>query len=163
MGTRYQGTPKERRALDAYIKLSRASESLMARLSAKLAAHDLTMSQFGVLEVLYHLGPLCQRDLGKKLLKSGGNITLVIDNLERRGLVERIRDRRDRRYVSVHLTEAGRALIEKVLPAHVAAIVEELSVLSPREQEALGALCKRVGLGQEADSAGEDRGRSRAR
>ena len=145
MPTHHRGTDEERRALDAYIKLVRASESLAARLAPQLDAAGLTISQFGALEALYHLGPLCQRDLAAKLLKSGGNITLVVDNLEKRGLVRRQRERDDRRFITVHLTDAGQALIERVFPAHVAALVAEMGVLSGDEQVELGRLCKKLG------------------
>jgi MarR family 2-MHQ and catechol resistance regulon transcriptional repressor len=76
----------------------------MARLAQSGSIENLTISQFGVLETLYHLGAMCQTEIGSKLLRSGGNITLVIDNLEKQGLVRRQRDTEDRRLVNIHLT-----------------------------------------------------------
>lgn len=146
MGSHYPGTECEVRALNTYIKLLRAAESLNARMSQKVAAHHLTLSQFGVLESLCHLGPLPQCKLGEKLLKSSGNITMVVDNLEKLGLVERRRDSQDRRVVTVYLTAEGRGLIERIFPEHVAVIVEEMRVLDEGEQEQLGQLCRKVGL-----------------
>ena len=134
------------RALNTYTKLMRAAESVTGRVNRFMAAADLTISQFGVLEALYHKGPLCQRDIAAKILKSTGNITLVIDNLEKHGLVRRERDNADRRYLTVHLTDAGTTLIAKTFTDVEAAIVTEMAVLSPREQELLGALCKKLGL-----------------
>lgn len=145
MPTHYQGTPKERLALDTFIKLTRAAESFTSRLAQHGTAGKLTPSQFGVLETLYHLGTLCQRDLGSKLLKSSGNITMVIDNLEKRGLVKRQRDSEDRRMVQVSLTQLGKQEITRLLPGQVAAIVAEMSALSPEEQETLGRLCRKLG------------------
>ncbi|MCL4297540.1 MAG: MarR family transcriptional regulator [Anaerolineae bacterium] len=145
MPTHYRGTDQEVLALDTFIKLSRASDALMARLSHRGTMLNLTVSQFGVLETLYHLGPLSPGDLSTKLLKSGGNITLVIDNLEKQGLVQRERDPEDRRMIIVSLTPAGRDLIGRLLPQHVAAITEELSCLTPEEQKILGALCRKLG------------------
>lgn len=145
MGTRYQGTPAEVRALDAFIKLVRAADSVSSRIHRHLDASQLTISQFGVLEAIYHLGPLTQRELGAKLLKSGGNMTLVIDNLEKRQLAKRDRQTDDRRCILVHLTEQGRALIEEVFPRHVAAVVQEMGLLSAAEQEELARLCRRLG------------------
>jgi len=153
MPTRHSGTPEEKRALDAYIKLMRAAESVTQRVHRHLGAEQLTVSQFGTLEALYHLGPLCQKDLGEKLLKSGANVTVVVDNLEKRGLVRRERGAEDRRYVSVHLTDAGRSLIQKVFPRHVAGIVEELAALSAPEQESLGELCRKLGRREPGVSA----------
>ena len=148
MGTHYDGRPAEVRALDAYIKLTRAVSSVGAHLAPALAAAGLTPTQLGVLEALLHLGPLGQRVLGDKLLMSGGNITTVVDNLEARGLVRRERSSDDRRQVTVHLTPEGRRLITKVFPNHVRAIVEAFSALTPGEQEALGRLAKKLGLSQ---------------
>jgi MarR family 2-MHQ and catechol resistance regulon transcriptional repressor len=146
MGTRYRGRAAEVRALDAYIKLLRATRSVTARLERTLANEGVTDTQFGALEALYHLGPLCQRELGKKLLKSGANVTTVIDNLEKRGLVQRVRQSDDRRFVAVHLTAEGRALVQRVLPLHVAGVVDAFSGLQPPEQEQLDRLCKKLGL-----------------
>jgi len=146
MGTHYHGRAAEVRALDAYIKLARATTSVGVRLSRPLAEAGLTPTQLGVVEALLHLGPLGQRVLGDKLLMSGGNITTVVDNLERRGLVRRERRGDDRRHVTVHLTPEGRRLISRVFPGHVAAIVEAFSALSAAEQVQLGRLAKKLGL-----------------
>ena len=147
MPTHYQGTPDEIRSLNTFIRFSRAYESFMSRLKNYGSLGDLTLSQFGVLESLYHLGPMCQGEVSSKLLKSTGNITLVLDNLEKRSLIRRQRDQEDRRMVMISLTPTGEELIAKVLPVHVAAIEDELSVLSSEEQEIFGALCKKLGLG----------------
>ncbi|GFE60946.1 MarR family winged helix-turn-helix transcriptional regulator [Geobacter sp. AOG2] len=134
------------RALNTYTKLMRAAESVTSRVGRTMGASDLTISQFGVLEALLHKGPLCQRDIAAKILKSTGNITLVIDNLEKRGLVRRERTNEDRRYLTIQLTEHGLELIQDVFTRVEAAIVEEMQVLTNDEQEALGGLCKKLGI-----------------
>ena len=145
MGTRYLGTQEQVLALDTFIKLVRATDSVSNRIHRHLAETDLTVSQFGVLEALFHLGPLYQRDLAEKLLKSGGNMTLVIDNLEKRELVKREREVDDRRCIKVCLTQKGHQLISRIFPSHVAAVVNEIGILTPDEQEELGRLCRKVG------------------
>ena len=146
MGTRYQGTPAEVRALNTYLKLLRAAGSTSARLNGLLADAGVTESQFAVLEALYHLGAMHQCQLAEKLQRTGGNITLVVDNLEKRGLVRRQREAADRRYITVYLTPAGQRLVKQVLPRHVANIVAQLSVLTTAEQDELGRLCRKLGL-----------------
>ncbi len=145
MATKYRGTRAEVRALDAYIKLTRAAESVSDRVNRHLNDYGLTPSQFGVLEALYHLGTLSQVEVAHKLLLSTGNITTVLQNLQKCGLIERQRDPDDQRYVRVSLTAKGRARVTEVLPAHVATIVEDLSILAPAEQETLAHLCRKVG------------------
>ncbi len=146
MGTHHKGTKKEVTALNTYIKLVRSVESLNQRLYPFLTKHSLTESQFAVLEALYHIGPLNQRELSTKLLRSPGNITMVIDNLERRKFVKRERGELDRRHYIIHLTSAGKEFISKIFPEHLQAIVNELGVLSESEHCDLQKMCRKIGL-----------------
>lgn len=145
MPTHYKGNEEERRALGVFIKLMRAAESVASRTDSAIVAAGLTVSQFGVLETLYHLGPMMCSQLADKHLKSRNNFTTVIDNLEKAKLVKRKRDQADRRVVMVDLTEEGRDLIQRVLPEHVRAVVQDISVLTPVEQEQLEILLRRLG------------------
>lgn len=148
MATRHQGSAAEKRALDAYIKLRRAVNALGLRENGVMRAAGLTESQFGALEALLHLGPLCQHELAGKVLKSAGNMTTVVDNLERRGLVERRRDGEDRRVVTVQLTDSGRDLVREVFPRVVEVLVDAFSALSATEQQQLAVLCRRLGTAE---------------
>jgi len=145
MGTRHQGAIEEINALNAFIKLQRSAESVSTRVHAVLP-DSLTITQFGVLEALHHLGPLCQSELAEKLLKSGGNLTLVVDNLEKAGFVLRERDASDRRFVVVRLTDKGNAFIKTLFPKVVANVTREMNALSSTELADLGRLCKKIGL-----------------
>lgn len=149
MPTHFDGTRAEIRTLDTFIKLTRCTNALLARLADRATLADLTASQFAVVEALFHLGPLTQGEISRKVLKSVSDITTVVDNLERAGLVNRQRGAQDRRVIHVHLTEAGKTRLETILPRHVAALVEEFSVLSESEQETLAALCRKLGKGME--------------
>ena len=151
MPTHYQGSKREVQALNAYIPLLRAVDTLTSRGTARLEAAGVTPGQFAVLEALLHLGPLCQRELGQKLLRAGGNITMVVDNLEKQGWVRRVRGRDDRRFVAVHLTEKGKRLIQRIFPEHAAAVSKEMSCLSADEQKALRQLCRKLGLGNQKE------------
>src|SRR5271156_4135372 len=136
MPTHFQGDAETVRALSAYINLIRACDSTVAKTTAHLAGSGLTMGQFAVLEALLHLGPMCQHTLAEKLLRSGGNITLVGDNLEKPGWGRRGRQKADRRKILIHLTAGGRRLISWVFPLHAKEIEKEMSCLDTREQEA---------------------------
>ncbi|MEX0995183.1 MAG: MarR family transcriptional regulator [Balneolaceae bacterium] len=145
MGTHYKGSRDEVITLNAFIKLMRATETVNNRLNRHLAENNLTVSQFGTLEALLHLGPLNQSSIGEKLLKSGGNITMVIDNLAKNGYVKRERDPEDRRSVIIHLTEKGKSFIRDFFPRHLSKIKEEFSVLTINEKEELARICKKLG------------------
>jgi MarR family transcriptional regulator, 2-MHQ and catechol-resistance regulon repressor len=146
MPTHYEGTDKERLALDTYIKLQRAAETSLARTTAHLSDCDLTTSQFAILEALYHLGTLSQGELANKVLRSASNISIVLKTIEKRGLIERERDPADNRYMRVQITEKGRALIASFFDRHVAGIVAEMNALTAEEQTELGRLCRKLGL-----------------
>ena len=148
MPTHFDGSSTECLALDSFIKLVRAADSVSSQVNEHLREHGLTVSQFGVLEALYHLGVLNQSDLAQKLLKSTGNLTTVVDNLAKQGLVERRRCTEDRRVVYIHLTDVGRETIASILPSHVAGVVDAFSVLSPHEQTELGGLLRQLGKGK---------------
>lgn len=145
MGTHFKGAAAEVRALGAYIKLARCTATVAASIDARLRKRGFTENQFGALEALLHLGPLALCDLGRKLLTSRPNVTLVVDQLEGRGLVRRVRSKEDRRSIAVHLTPEGRRLIAMEFPSHAAAIAEAFSSLTAAEQVELGRLCRKLG------------------
>jgi len=155
MGTRHQGSKAETLALDAYLKLLRAAESVSARALVVLP-ESLTLTQFAALEALHHLGPLYQSELATKLLKSGGNLTLVVSNLERAGLVTRTRDANDRRFIKVDLTTKGRRFIGILFPKVAANLAREFAILSSRDQHALARISKRLGIGRAQPAFGTD-------
>lgn len=136
---------KAGQALATYTVLVRGTESATSRIHKYLDELGLTISQFGVLEALYHLGPLCQKDLASKILKTSGNLTMVIDNLEKSALVRRLKDEADGRVWNISLTDAGRKLIARIFPKHAAIVEREMAVLSQAEQKTLAKLCKKLG------------------
>ena len=147
MATKYRGPENQVRALNAFITLARASEAVAARLHRDLAGKRLTTSQFGVIEALLHLGPLCQGELAGKLLRSGASMTSVVEGLEKRGLVVRQRTEEDKRFVRVALTGKGRRLIQEIFPAHAETVTRLFSLLTEEEQEQLRRLCRKLGIG----------------
>lgn len=144
---KFNRLPKQQRdALNLYVKLMRASNIVTGRIHRHLAQDNLTLSQFAVLEALYHLGPMSQSQLGEKILKSNANLTTVVDTLEKKGLVVRKRSEDDRRKITVHLIASGQKLIAKVFPRHAQVVSEELGFLSVKEQTQLTDLLKRFQL-----------------
>ena len=138
--------PEVEEAVRAYVKLMRAARAVTASLETTLAAEGLTGTQLGVLEAVLHKGPLTHRELGRKLLISAGNMTDVVDKLEGRALVRRVRDAADRRLVRVQLTPRGRALIGKVFPRHAANIARAMRGLDRNQLRRLGALLRSLGM-----------------
>ena len=132
-------------SLRLWIALARAYGTVHKAVSHRVADYDLTTAQFGVLEALHHLGPLTLGDLAEKLLVTGGNVTYVMDRLQREGLVTRRRCSTDRRVVWAELTEDGSHLIEQVFPYHAEFIRDLLGGLAADERETLRQLLKKLG------------------
>ncbi len=136
---------QERLALSTYVKLMRAANSARNHASRSLSGAHLTLTQFAVLEALYHLGPMSLSAIARKVLTTGGNLTMVVGNLEKRGLARRQSCPEDRRVLIVVLTAKGKTLLRDIFPDHAAAIVQFLNVLGPKQQERLGDLCRKLG------------------
>jgi MarR family 2-MHQ and catechol resistance regulon transcriptional repressor len=149
MPSRHKGAVQEERALGAYINLLRATNTITSLALKHLDAYGLTQSQFAVLEALYHVGPMCLTDLARKILRTSGNLTMVVDNLEKSGMVKRVQSETDRRYFSVEITDKGRELIARIFPGHAQQITRLMSRLTPEEQETLRELCRKLGVDSE--------------
>ena len=146
-----QYTSDENRALGLWVKLARAFAVFNRRTQEHSRTCSLTPSQFAVLECLGHRGEMTLGELSAKMLMSCGNMTVVVDNLEKDGLVERSRSASDRRVIHVSLTPAGQAQFAAIFPDHARHVERLASVLSPEEQHQLGALLKKLGLALQDD------------
>lgn len=144
MAKSYKESGRETLALSTFSRLSKAAGQLRRKVYAGLSDTRLTESQLNVLELLLQTGPLPQKDIAKNLLVTGGNVTMVVDNLQKRNLVERNRWPQDRRVVHVTLTNEGRETIETYFPHHVKKVEKALNVLDSVEQEQLIALCDKL-------------------
>lgn len=107
------------------------------------------ISDFGVLQVLYFNGPTSVNEIGKKIMLTSGSITAAIDRVEKRGLVSRSHSPKDRRMITVSLTEKGEAEIASATKKHAAALEEAVQILDPEERTQLVKLLKKLGLSLE--------------
>jgi MarR family transcriptional regulator, 2-MHQ and catechol-resistance regulon repressor len=133
-------------ALSLWVKLARASATF-GRLTGKdIERYGLTQPQFGVVELLGHLGPVTIGEVTKKMLVTGGCVTVILDNLEKEGLVERMRSTEDRRVIKVQLTAKGQSLFKNIFGQHAERVSQLASVLTEGEQNQLSDLLKKLGL-----------------
>ncbi len=137
----------EESSLRLWIALARCYSSFAKAVSTKVQEYGLTTPQFGVLEALYHLGPLSLGELADKLLVTGGNVTYVMDRLEDQGLVCRERSPHDRRVIRAKLTEVGWGRIADVFDSHADFIHGLTRHLTPQEREDARYLLKKLGRG----------------
>jgi len=134
-------------AISMWVKLARATETLASITAKDIETYGLTVSQFGVIESLGHLGPMKIGEMCSKKLMTGGNITVVVDNLEKQGLVERTKDDTDRRAYVLCLTRKGEEKFKEMFPKH-AIFIENIvsSTLTEDEINQLSTLLKKLGL-----------------
>ena len=133
--------------LRLWVTLARCYQTFARESSHHLASHGLTTAQFGVMEALYHLGPTTLGALAGKLLVSSGNVTYVMDRLEKLGYVVRERCAEDRRVYWAKLTEKGRAVIDEVFPDHARHLARVTEHLGVDEKAQLRELLKKLGKG----------------
>lgn len=147
-------TPQRDPSLELFIVLSRAYAWVNAHAVRDIRRTGLNPTEFGILEVLYHLGPLPLQQIGEKILISSGNITYVVDKLEQKQLLVRKPSVHDRRVIFAELTPQGQALLADFFPQHTQAIRMAVSGLSPEEQMQAVQLLRKLGLAaQESFSA----------
>ncbi|MFH0736148.1 MAG: MarR family transcriptional regulator [bacterium] len=137
---------KTKLALNTWVKLARAFNTFNKAANEEISSYGLTTSQFGVLESLFHLGPMTIGKICDKILVTGGNMTVVLDNLEKQGLIKRVKTLNDRRALNIELTEKGEELIKSVFPKHERFITATMEILTNDEQKQLGLLLKKIGL-----------------
>ena len=132
-------------ALKLWVVLNRASRAISDRIRGSIERSDLSLSEFGVLEVLYAKGPLLVGELGSRILLTSGSTTYVVDKLVERGLVLRRPCSEDRRALYVELTDKGRELIAGIFPPHAEEVRRAMAGLTTEEQRIASALLKRLG------------------
>jgi MarR family transcriptional regulator, 2-MHQ and catechol-resistance regulon repressor len=132
-------------ALKLWVILNRAHRAISERARRSVERNQLSLSEFGVLEVLYSKGPLLVGDLGAKILLTSGSTTYVVDKLEERKLVARRPCPSDRRALYVDLTDQGRELIGQIFPEHAAALRHAMEGLTSEEKQIAGTMLKRLG------------------
>lgn len=142
-------------AMQAYWTLVHAAEAVNNAVQPALRDLSLTSSQITILRLLQKEGPMNHRQISTDVSRSSGNVTTVVDNLERRGLVRRERSRKDRRCVTVHLTTEGKNVATRAIPVWEEEIARVLSNLPQADLESLSKLCDSLGqkIGAEAAAA----------
>lgn len=139
--------PKEvETALDVWVKLARSYSAIYKNATENIRDIGITLPQLAVIEAIGHLGPLTVGTICEKMLVTGGNMTLVLDNLEKLNLVKRVPSKNDRRAINVELTPKGQKVFDKSFKEHAFFITDLMSTLSTKEQKELASLLKKLGL-----------------
>jgi DNA-binding MarR family transcriptional regulator len=135
---------QEKLNLKLLIALARGVQSMRKQELITIREGNLTLAQFGVLEYVYHRGDARIKDIIQRMLATGGNMTVVVDNLEKMGLIFRYPDPNDKRARLIALTDRGKTLMETVFPRHVKHMSEVFSVFDDEEKRQLIYLMRKL-------------------
>jgi MarR family 2-MHQ and catechol resistance regulon transcriptional repressor len=157
MDTRRMKKTVDHSGTRVWLVLMKAHRTLARQASKSIGAFDIGLSDFAILEVLLHKGPLLVNEIGRRIELTSGAITSAVDRLEARGLVRRAADLTDRRARVIHLTAEGEAYIQPIFAFHKQAMDDAASGLSAAERATLIELLKKLGtFAQARDRAPKD-------
>ncbi|UDF03194.1 MarR family winged helix-turn-helix transcriptional regulator [Asticcacaulis sp. AND118] len=139
-----------------WIAVARAHQMVEKTLNARLAPHGVRIAHHDILANIYRFAGLTQNELALRLLVGRSNLSMLLPELEKRGLIERRSDEADRRVRRLWLTDSGRELTEKTLAVQAGVVTDMMTILSDAECQALGDYMRRISTGmaqwaQEAD------------
>lgn len=134
-------------SLKLFVVLSKAYKGIMDQAMKDMKRHGLSVTEFAILELLYHKGKFPLQQIGDKVLITSGSITYNIDKLEKKGLLRRVPCPDDRRVTYAEMTDEGAKWMENVFPEHAAVIDTIMNALSAEEKRETIALLKKLGLG----------------
>lgn len=132
-------------AIHTWVVLLKARQAITNFLLPPILEKGLGNSDFRVLSVLLHQGPLPVNTLGPIVDLNPGSVSVAVDRLYKKGLVNRVESKSDRRVRTVSLTPKGRTLFVPLFKMHTALLKSVFDELSPSEQGHLEELLKRVG------------------
>lgn len=140
---------KKELSLKTLIVFMRASQAVQDILRNDMEKYGVNLTEFAVLELLYHKGDQPIQHIGKKILLASSSITYVVDKLEKKQLVERKACPKDRRVTYASITEQGQAFIEEIFPQHEQTIEGIFDNLTEEELETTMTLLKKIGKAEQ--------------
>ena len=141
-----------------WVVLARTHRAMAGYVEQTVAAQGLCLSDFMVLEVLLHKGPMTISEIGQKVLLANASMTSAVDRLEQKSLVFRETSSNDRRVRIVTLTKQGKTFISQLYKRHVADLEMLTGVLTGKEQDQLRTLLKKLGYAAESHISGPQKG-----
>ena len=144
-------------AIHTWLIMMKASKAVHHLAFPPILNEGLGDSDFRVLDVLLHKGPMSVNALGPKVDLNPGSVSVAVDRLYKKGLVSRVESESDRRVRTVSLTEKGRRVFLPIFRQHAALIKRAFQDVSPEERRQMEEVLKRIG--RRAEELGEQQGR----
>lgn len=133
-------------SLKLFVVLSRALESMEKKTAENIKGYGLNLTEFAVLELIFHKGDQAIQKIGQKILIASSSITYVVDKLEKKNYLKRVPCPEDRRITYAAITYEGRDLMEEIFPKHAALLTEMMRFLDVKEKGTMIEQLKEMGL-----------------
>lgn len=133
-------------SLKLFVVLTRALQSIEKQVIKDIKSHGLNLTEFAVLELLYHKGDQPIQAIGQKVLLASSSITYVVDKLEKKAYLVRTACPKDRRVTYASMTEKGKTLMDTVFPKHEQVIHGLFGALNREEKETMINQLKKLGF-----------------
>jgi DNA-binding MarR family transcriptional regulator len=155
MMNKNQPLPWDHPRFKSWVSVARACQLMQSALARELAPFDIKPPHLDILANLYRYEGLSQQELARKLLVGRSNISMTLPQMERRGLIERRGDSRDKRVLRLYLTNEGKTLAERAMQIQTALIDRILSATPVEECVTIGSNMERMIAVLQAESAGD--------
>ncbi|MFD2043325.1 MarR family winged helix-turn-helix transcriptional regulator [Ornithinibacillus salinisoli] len=132
-------------SIKLFVVLTRALQSVEKQVIKDIKSHGLNLTEFSVLELLYHKGDQPIQKIGQKVLLASSSITYVVDKLEEKGFLRRRACPNDRRVTYAAISDQGKELMDNIFPKHMEAMREIMGGLSQNEKEIMIDQLKKLG------------------
>ncbi|WP_077324370.1 MarR family winged helix-turn-helix transcriptional regulator [Virgibacillus siamensis] len=136
---------KQDPSLKLFVVLSKTYRVMMDQVEKDIQSKGLNLTDFAVLELLYHRGSQPVQKIADKILLASGSISYVVKKLEKKDYLVRESNCRDRRVMLLSITEKGAKLLNSIFPDHWKKIDEIMSGLNMEEKEQAINLVKKLG------------------
>jgi MarR family 2-MHQ and catechol resistance regulon transcriptional repressor len=110
-----------------------------------VAQYGLNVTEFGVLEALYHKGTLSVQAIVDKVLIANSSMSYVLSKLEDKAMIKKEKSSQDKRQFNISITSKGQSILDEMYPKHVQSLRQKLDVLTTEEENELQRLLKKVG------------------
>ena len=145
--------PDEVAALQLILAIGRSFKYVDDYVRPRTLKLGLTMTEFSVLNVLYHAGPTPLGELSHRILLTGASTTYTVKKLEQRGLLSRTPLDKDQRVILGSITDAGRRLLDRISPSHARDLAHAMRGISTEEKRTIVRLLRKMQMVEHPDTA----------
>ncbi|MDT3960477.1 MarR family transcriptional regulator [Staphylococcus kloosii] len=131
-------------SLNSFVGLNRTLDYLEQIVREDIKQYGLNVTEFAVLELLYNKGDQPIQRIRQRVLIASSSISYVVDKLEEKGCVARVKDPQDKRIYNATLTDKGYALMDQIFPQHAQALTSTFAVLTEEELKSLQHILKKL-------------------